>query len=482
MNAINGGKSRSARTSVGPLGAATLVALAACSGGNLGINGGRTGDTGGVTGGDTDNTSGTAGSENDAGTAAGGGTAGTGGAAATGGAALAGGGAIFVDDPGGQGATGGQDGGGVDAIVPYPLEPTTPIAANCSCEDDSNVCNAAGKCVPRCEPDGTCAVWKVDRSIRGTLTSSDTLYFVLAAERDLFGNPVLGDAGHESLWKAHYPELAPTRVALLEGEANVPLFHLGAKTYLLALKNLLSVVDESGTVATHEAPSELQFFSVSRDGAFGTAANGRIDQLPLTQDGWFGTEFSTVVPAHGVPSTWLRILATDRVWQQYADQLCSYDPSDFGAPAHCVGNYARDIIGAVGSRAVVYEDLIERVQEVDVDSDTTRSLTDTFWFPGGGGPDKTFCGGVLADDFVTMLVYDNTTATQQIGRFPTQRTAEPTFLISDAVAAAMSNTQGVPGISPPVVTSDAAYWTQTFASDLTQADSSRYIFRAPLAQ
>jgi hypothetical protein len=437
-----GGLGRSAFL-FGHLGVATVLAVVGCSGGNLGDN-----PSGGSGGARADS----------------GGRSNRGGTNPTGG-----------EVAGGAAGAGVAETGGTPAVVAYPLLPTTPVSADCSCGDDNYVCNAANQCVPRCDSNGACAVWRVERAVTGLLTSEDTVYFVLEAEHDLFGNPALGEAGQESLWKAVDPDVAPIKVAVLSGERNTLVAHVGEKTYLRARNNVLSAVDDSGSVDTFDAPQELVDISVSRDGVFGVRDDGSIAKLGLEADGSFGAEFVNVVAA-GTPQDFPHIslvLAAERLWRSYAESLCSYDLADFEAPPRCMRVEVRALLGATDSRAVVYHDVTDRVHEIDVDKNSSRTLSDYF---------SQFRGGVLRDGFVTTLFTDVDTRTSQIGRFPTQQTDKPTFLISDAVAFGMSHSDegGWNDLVLPAVTSDAVYWAQALMGDGRGSGISRYIFRAPL--
>jgi hypothetical protein len=411
----------------------------------------------------------------DAGTSAAGGHGGkqAGGAPANGGQ---GGMAHGGDGQGGDG----QGGDGVDTgPLPYPLNPTVPISADCRCADTTLTCNAGGQCVPRCEPGGVCAVWRVERSVAMLGTGDDTVYYTVSGERDELGNVLPGQAGRESLWRAHYPDLAPTKVAVLGDGQHQISARIGDKTFLLTNHDTVLAVDDSGSVVERELPDDVSMGLVTSEGVFTLAMDGSIARLALGADGSFGSAFEALVPAaEDDPDVYSSlILVTDRLWRAYGPKICSFDLADLQAAPHCLPNaFYSHLYGATGSRIVARHDR-GWVYELDVDNQTTRLL----WM----SDDLLGFTGTMAGGFVTgWAAAHSDIGSSVLGRFPTEAPAKKvTPLIAQAVVRAMSENGADGGVSlvPPAVTTEAVYWTQWIYDDRGPG-TSRYIFRAPLPQ
>lgn len=451
------------------LGLATAIGCGEVS--NLGDNGepDAGGDWNGDAGGGGDRL--TAG----AGTAA---IGGHGGKQAAGGPAIGGRGG---DEQGGEGpAVGGQGGEGVDTVpLPYPLNPTVPISEGCGCADGAATCNAAGQCVPRCEPGGVCAAWRIERGVTMLGTNDDTVYYVVRAERDELGNVLPGEAGRETLWRANYPERSPTKLATLGDGQHQVVARISDKTFLLTNHNTVLAVDDGGNSIERDLPDDLAEPIVTPEGIFTLAMDGSIARLALDADGSFGSAFEALVPAaEGDPDGYARlILVTDRLWRAYGPKLCSFELANLQAAPHCIANaFYSHPYGATGSRIVVRHDL-GYVYEVDVDNQTTRLL----WM---GGTLRTFTG-TMAGGFVTGWdAGEPDIGDSVLGRFPTEGAAKKiTPLIAQAVVRAMSENGAAGGVNlvPPAVTAEAVYWTQ-WINDDRGPGISRYIFRAPLPQ
>jgi len=377
-------------------------------------------------------------------------------------------------------AGGGEGGDTTDSALPYPLNPTLPINPDCSCADEASVCNAAGQCVPRCEPGGVCAVWRVDRDVLSTLTSDDVLYFTVAAAHDDLGNPLPGEAGQDSLWKVHYPDGAPTKLAMFEGDQHSLLAHFSGKTWLsIAHSGSTSVtaIGDDGSVVERTLPDAAVDVAVNAAGVFTLALDGSIDRLAIGADGALGTAFENVVPGEGDVANDIdhRVFVSDRLWRQHGSQLCSFDLANLQVAPHCAdGEYAW-IFGATGSRIVALGELGPYVSALDVDQQTSRLLWQS--------PTFQQIGGTMAAGFITGWVteYPDLGASMLV-RFPTDGIARsPTPLIDQDVVRAMARVSGDLGVQvrPPAVTADAVYWTQ-WLYDPRGPGASRYIFRAPL--
>ena len=369
---------------------------------------------------------------------------------------------------------GGEGGGSGAGLLPYPLQPTAPISADCTCADADSVCNAQNQCVPRCEPGGVCAVWRIERGFTSTLVNGDDIYFVLAAPHDLFGNPVGGDEGKETLWKAHYPDLAPTKLGVLPNEGNKLVGHVGNKTYVWGRgASSLQALADDGTLTAHDVPADTAFTSVTAVGAFAMLADGSISKLEVNGDGSFGQGFVPAVPAPAVQASLSALFVGDRLWRgQLTGEICSFDLAALDAPGLCNFTWTSRILGASGSHAVILGESFS-VKEVDVGAGAVRVLSDII------DP----AGMALANGWVTMVLTDeNRLAPSTLVRIPVASPAPPTPLISDEVATAIANSgTDFPGLAGPIVTSDAVYFSQAW-QEPKGPGTSRYIFRAPLPE
>ncbi len=483
MNSNNGRGRRQGVLFLCGWGALALLTAAGCEGvANLGDNPPTRGDggdggepvaagtknAGGSTAGDEP---GAAGTKNAGGTTANqGGTRalGIGGAPAT-----AGTGGSQAPDAGGEGGGSGA-GGEPTALVPYPLQPTAPISADCTCVDADSVCNAQNLCVPRCEPGGVCAVWRIERGFTSTLADGDDIYFVLAAAHDLFGNHVGGDEGKETLWKARYPDLAPTKLEALADERNKLVGHVGNKTYVWSSgASSLQALADDGTLTAHEVPADARFTSVTAAGAFAMLADGSISKLEVNGDGSFGQGFVPAVPAPAVQGSPQDLFVGDRLWRgQLTGEICSFDLAALDAPGVCNFTWTSRILGASGSHAVILGESFS-VKEVEVGTGAVRVLSDII------DP----AGMALANGWVTMVLTDeNRVEPSTLVRIPVASPAPPTPVISNEVATAIASSgTDFPGLAGPIVTADAVYFSQAW-QERTGPGTSRYIFRVPLPE
>lgn len=396
-----------------------------------------------------------------------------------------------VTGAGGEGGVSGAGGGPTD-VLPYPLQPTAPISADCTCADADSVCNALNQCVPRCEPGGVCAVWRIDRGFTSTLVDGDDIYFVLAAAHDSFGNPVDGDEGKETLWKARYPDLPPTKLGALAGERSRLVGRVGNKTYaqtwLNARRSLQALADD-GTLTAHEVPADLvDAVRVTAAGVFAMSADGSIAKLEIGDDGSFGEGFGPAVPALADGGTPWDLFVGDRVWRgQMLGPICSFDLAALDAPGVCAGTGTHFILGVSGSRAVVFgEDY--SLKEVDVGTGAVRVLSNSYEPASFSSANP---GMALANGWVTMLLSDKNhyggrpeglDQPSTLVRIPVASPAPPTPLISNEVATAIATSGGdFPFIAGPMVTSEAVYFSQVW-QEPKGPGTSRYIFRVPLSE
>lgn len=426
------------------------------SGGTAGAK--HTGGQGGK--GDIGGTTGTAGSETfpnggDAGARNAGGQGGKGGTGGTTGTA------------GSEAFPNGGDAGAPTAPTPYPLEPTLPIPADCSCASEDEVCNAASECVPRCSDDGVCAVWRVGHRWTSVITSGEDIYYTEQGSLDVLGNPLPGDDGKEGLWKAHYPDAAPTRIAALDGQYNAILARIHDKTYIQKYPKVL-VVSDDGTSTERALPEGAYLVQVAETGVYFMRSDSAVARIPLDEDGGVTGEPEELLPP---PTRTVRnLLISDRLWVQVEEELCGYDLADLAAAPTCDGVLGF-VISVGQSEVFIKQWPMSGISQWDAAHDTWRVLYD--------GNDSSF-SPTVAGDFIYAWSFDQFAmpTKSMLFRVPTVGPAElPTALISEAVANAYMVGEHAfgSGIFAPQVTSEGVYWQQS-----TDDALSRYIFRLPL--
>lgn len=432
-----------------------LAIVAACNGRtNLGNDGNEKGDAGSgnenVAGESQVNTGGSGGTQ-----------AGVGGGNAIAGKASTEGGTGDNSDAGGFG---GKDDGEPDA---YPLHPTRPVPAE-ACADESLVRNADGQCVPRCSDDGVCAMWRIEHAWTSALTSGEDLYFTLKGSLDPLGNPLPGDDGKEALWKGHYPDAQPTRIASLSGQDNLVLARTHNKTYVERYPNVLSVVGDDGTVTERALPAEADLTRVTETGVYFVRSDSTVARIPLDEDGGVTGDAEQLLPAQA--GLVRALLVSDRLWLQIDFELCAYNLSELTAAPKCRGLMRQsEVIGIrQGTVTIFQDDIVDSVVQWDIDQDGSRTLYEV---------DSADANSVatVADDFLYGWSTDyDVPAKSMLFRAPAVGAAElPTRLISKEVAQAYLSAGGTPLIAPQV-TSEGVYWQQGRDEKL-----SRYIFRLP---
>jgi hypothetical protein len=370
---------------------------------------------------------------------------------------------------GASGATGmGGDGGAPDAL-PYPLAPTVPAPADCGCESDE-VCNAAHVCVPRCEPGGVCAVWRIERNVTSVRGSGDAMYFVLAPARDSLGNPLPDETGKESLWKAVYPG-EPQRLASLTGAENEIMAIFGGKTYLRRPREAVIAIDDDGSATQHALPANTRAVAVSQSGVFAELPEGAVWRLELGADGTVsGGDFAELISAPSPAELRGGLFVEERLWYVYdGSRVCSLDWSVGTASEQCMSNIsAGTMVAARGGRVFRYD---YGIVEVNVDEQTSRTLARL---------SQKIPRVALGDGFMTAWTSDFDSPPFTLVRFPTDGPAQaPTALFSERVRDAMASISSSPHVSDPALVGGFAYWAP-FVWDPTGSSVAHYIFRAPV--
>lgn len=114
----------------------------------------------------------------------------------------------------------------------YPLAPTLPVDANCTCTSSDQICNASGQCVDRCDSAGHCAKWLTNHAVKGMLIEGSSLYFATSPARDVVGNA--GTDG--SLYRVTIPNGTPTLIATNLGDPGKIVGRYNGATYISSIK------------------------------------------------------------------------------------------------------------------------------------------------------------------------------------------------------------------------------------------------------
>lgn len=138
--------------------------------------------------------------------------------------------------------------------TPYPLAPSVPVSQSCVCADDTLICNAASECVPRCDAEGHCARWFLERGVADLYADFTTILFLGEPTRDSSGE-LLGTPQH--LMRADFTLGAGITIADLppSGESSI----LGRRNHVTYVKadGLYAVTDALYQVTRIETPEPV---------------------------------------------------------------------------------------------------------------------------------------------------------------------------------------------------------------------------------
>ena len=110
---------------------------------------------------------------------------------------------------GGVGAVPATLGGTTPVKYSYPIQPTQPIDPNCTCASSAQICNAAKECVDRCDGQGRCAMWLVNRAVTAMIEEASTVYYAIMPTTDPLGNR----SNDAALYRVTYPAGTPEVIA-----------------------------------------------------------------------------------------------------------------------------------------------------------------------------------------------------------------------------------------------------------------------------
>ncbi|HET9934105.1 MAG TPA: hypothetical protein VFQ35_25560, partial [Polyangiaceae bacterium] len=234
----------------------------------------------------------------------------------------------------GAGAGGTHAGTGGSATgTPYPLAPSVPVGRNCGCDEESQVCNAASECVPRCDAEGHCAKWLLDREVSDFYVDVGTLLFLEAPTRDRLGN-LLDKPQH--LMYADFTLDSPIwRVELPPSSESSILGHWNHVTYVRA-GGIYAVPDDVAPGSTVEnmrieTPDTI-YAAAFAQGTLYFAAPGGIWQMNVDTE---PTPRHILDVDYGASTNYANLVIGDALWFQNgkADQVCVF--SSAGPSVEC---------------------------------------------------------------------------------------------------------------------------------------------------
>jgi len=405
------------------------------------------------------------------------------------GKAAGGTGGLAETDP--QGGNPPDGSGGTSTPTPYPLNPTIPIDADCTCEDEGSVCNAAGACVPRCHESGVCAVWRIERGVIDLVAAEENLYLLLHPHRDELGYPTPGVAGGASLWKARYPSQAPEQIAQFEDSTYSRIIgHVGGKTYVRPTPLYIAAIDDDGTMTTRRlplAPYQSQWYEPEGGNGVGVNSGG---VFMLGEQGIFKVPLDlSSAPTLVVAETGIQLrtfFVGDRVWFLRADKsaFCSFDPN---APDELTCSEPRfDTDGYIfGARNDDFfflwygpDGFNGSVLQVNVSGSAT-----VLYRPIGFGNDWPVLGRGLDRVFTFGKDSEDSEDNHDVFlSFPLNNPEPPVTFIPNEITAALLQDQPNTNawqIPRRAANSTGVFWVQMFVDHTTtDANLSRYVFRA----
>lgn len=395
---------------------------------------------------------------------------------------------------GGGAVGGGMSVGGAINNSAYPLSPTLPVDPNCSCASSSQICNAQGTCVDRCESSGVCATWLTSSSVTAMYAEGSTLYYATAPKTDPLGNP----GKNASLYRVEYPGGTPTRLATGMGKVWRIVGRYGEATF--------AEVESSGALGLQRIADAGQIAEL--DSNIHSPASMRDSRIVYESPDRLNLRFVDVGKTL-VPTTLLtlqsdpsdpaeleqpQVLSTV-IWfgralsgSQYGN--CTIGLSDLSASPKCKsGDYFREgsmlIVGTAGDKLYVnFTWAALLILEADSEGVTQRTLANadgTSFF--GQLP----LGTSLSEGWLYSWLGSSDAVTKnrtvRLVRYPTAVGRLPQEVMPFEIA-----TPSVVGVSDPIngsidrsdstfaVSSAGIFWIQNDA----EPNDGQYIFHAPL--
>jgi hypothetical protein len=376
--------------------------------------------------------------------------------------------------------------------IAYPLDPTLPVDPKCSCPTSNQICNAAGKCVERCEPGGVCATWLTDRSVTAMYAEGSTLYYATGPTTDPVGNPIKNG----SLFRVEYPSGTPTQIATGLTKARSIVGRYGAATYVTVDGSTGGIqiirVSDSGDVKP--VVESMSLFSM-RDKWLAYTSYDRKSLLVLELDGSSAPTTLVTLPPGG-DNNWpkldnVEVLKSTIMYETYETSLevCNINLADLSPPPKCVPALTmsalyRPTVGTSGDELYVSWAGGFRVETLRSDLTHVRYLADSSTTPSitgynygtklYGGWLYTWLGPFGSSSVTTGRLLRYPTA---VGRLP--QTVVPEEIASKSVVS-KDTTQNVdPSYMGPdifAVNSAGVFWVQ----HTTDPNQGQYIFHAPL--
>jgi hypothetical protein len=406
---------------------------------------------------------------------------------ATGGIAEDGGSENTGASMGGFAWTGGTSSGGFignsagEKATAYPLAPSVPINAGCECGlDETRVCNAASACVPRCDSDGDCAIWKLNRGLASLWVDGSTVYALESLATDRFGN-VIGTS--QGLLTAELGARSLLRLADVPATANRNRGILGrlGDAIFLAGADIVARHDDN-TFSVFTPPPDYYSAVLKGDSLFVTNAEG-VWAVDVTQ----GTgSTNTFVKIHSAPiQPGTQLVAGDNLWfavhsyegEGWADKLCSLAPEPTPVELGCIdisGMVYGNPIAAKGPQVFVRDD------HGSVIRDELGKPPFTLFRPTAPGDEALGEATLFGDSFYAYIAWNN----RRLIRFPTQSADLEVDVIPKPVVTVMATEQPALGYHSNVgilyaVGEAGIFWIQGWGEH-EEANFSRYVFHRPL--
>lgn len=364
--------------------------------------------------------------------------------------------------------------GGSPPALDYPHDASVPLDPDCSCPDPSSVCNAHGTCMPRCDRDGVCALWRVDRAVTGMLTDGEDLFLLLSPERDALGN--LTPGAKSVLLRARDLEQPPSEVASFAGlrTGGRLIGRVSDKTYVvdeLPPAHFVLAISDDGSVAKRDFPSLAGWVDVGASGLYWQDSGG-LQRLPLDLSG--DPELLHEPSATGSSQG---LLVSDKIWFGRDEQMCAFDP-ELPDAVSCLTPVGPPFAARGNDIFTLVQGLIGEVHRQSLD-EQDRIL----YRPREGGRYGLAGGPTLFADSLYGFARKSEN-TMEFIQFPALVAREPQAAVSDSIVGSLSAAQeNTKGTSIPLycVGSAGVFMTQRF-QDLSGEDAnvSRYVFRAPL--
>lgn len=237
-----------------------------------------------------------------------------------------------------NGGTSSAGGAGEDSTrTPYPLAPSVPISRDCSCADETMVCNAASECVPRCDSGGHCARWRLDREVSDLYAEDGILFLLEGPTRDRLGN--LLDTP-QRLMRTDFTVTLPTSFAELPPSVDSSILGRWNQVTYVKAGGIYAVADGLGAMTRIPTPGAI-YAATFAQGTLYFSAPGGIWEMKVDTE---TTPRHILDIDYGVGTNYANLVAGDTLWFQNGDpnSVCvlSSSPAGFECRAAEGGGFA----------------------------------------------------------------------------------------------------------------------------------------------